>query len=66
MKKTITAWAVFVKDKIRGVYEDEQEALFVVDVEKYMRPELKSKRVLAAHVKSIKLRRVTISWEEKA
>jgi hypothetical protein len=60
MKKTIKAWAVFVKGKIKNVYEGEGEARFAVDLEKYMSVERKSKKALAAHVKSIELIPVTI------
>jgi len=64
MKKTIKACAVFVKGKIRNVYEDEDEARFAVDIEKYMGCEAKNKKALAAHIKSIELRPITIIVED--
>jgi len=64
MKKTIKAWAVFIGGKIKNIYEDEQEANFSIGLEKYMGYEAKSKRALMAHIKSIELRRVTITVED--
>jgi len=64
MKKTIKAWGLFVKDKIKNVYEDEGEARFALDLEKYMSIERKSKKALAAHIKSVELRRITIIVED--
>jgi len=64
MKKEIKAWAVIVKGKIKNVYEDEREAKFVVDLEKYMGIEPKNKKELAAHIKTVELRRVTITVED--
>ena len=64
MKTTIKAWAVFVGGKIKNVYGDECEAKFAMDLEKYMSIEPKSKRALAAHVRSVELHRITITVED--
>jgi hypothetical protein len=55
---------VFVKDKFKQAYEDEQEARFVFDLEKYMTLDNPTPDELARHVRSIRIKRIRIILED--
>jgi hypothetical protein len=63
-KKTIKAWAVLVADKIKSIHENEGEAKFSASLEKYMGYLGESKKGLRAHVKSVSIKRITITAED--
>jgi len=61
MKKAKTImWAVYVKGKIRNVYDNEVEARCSADLERDMGYMEEDKRGLAAHVRSVRVRRIEI------
>jgi hypothetical protein len=63
--KEIRAWAVFIGQKPKAIYEHEQEARAYADLEKYMplRKDM-GHRSLSDHVSRVSVRRIRIIVED--
>ena len=64
MKKTIEMFAVFVGGKIKHVDDERGDAISWASLEKYMPTREMDKKELAAHVKSVHVLPVTITYDD--